>query len=93
MACLEKARIASSLSMPIPSSITLISRTPLSINSIFIIEALASIEFSTNSLTTFIVFSTTSPAAILLAKSSSITLILLITSPDDIVTKKQRKLK
>ena len=41
-------------------------------------EALASIAFSTNSLTTLLILSTTSPAAILLAKSESITCILLM---------------
>ena len=36
VACRENARLASSLSIPIPLSVTLISFTPESINSIFI---------------------------------------------------------
>ena len=78
VACLWKAKRASSFSMPIPLSVTTISRRPASFKSTFIEVACASTEFSTSSLTIETTFSTTSPAAILLDKSSLITLILLI---------------
>ena len=52
----------------------LISSNPPSFNSTVIFLALASIEFSTNSLTTLAGLSITSPAAILLANEASKTL-------------------
>ena len=78
VACLWNANTASSLSIPLPLSITLILLNPDSINSILISSLLASTEFSTNSLTTDKHLSTTSPAAILLASKSLITLIFAI---------------
>ena len=78
VACLWKAKIASSLSIPIPLSITFISFNPDSFKYIFISSLPASMLFSTSSLTIETHFSTTSPALILLASISFITLILLI---------------
>ena len=78
VACLWKANGASSLFIPIPLSVTIISRIPASFKSILIFVALASTEFSTNSFTIDTTFSTTSPAAILFDSSSFITLILFI---------------
>ena len=80
VACGVKQSLASTLSIPFPSSFTLISFLPASIKLISIEFAPASIEFSTNSLTTEEHLSTTSPAAILFVKASSITLIWPITS-------------
>ena len=81
VACLEKAKTASSLSIPLPLSMTFICLVPASSNSTLISVLPASILFSTNSLTTEAHLSTTSPAAILLARSSSIIFITAILSP------------
>ena len=78
VACLPKASIASSLSIPIPLSVTLILSNPPLISSIRISVALASMLFSTSSFTILEHLSTTSPAEILFAKASLITCILLI---------------
>ena len=78
VACLSKHRTASSLVMPIPSSVTLIYLLPLPLISIVILPAHASIELSVSSLTTEAGLSTTSPAAIQLASSSGNFIILLL---------------
>ena len=75
---LEKHSLASILSIPSPSSVTIISSIPALRSSITILLAPASIEFSVSSLTIEASFSITSPAAILFAKLSLITFILLI---------------
>ena len=64
VACLDKAKGKSSLSMPQPSSLILINLAPPCSISIKICCAPASKQFSTNSLTTEEGRSTTSPAAI-----------------------------
>ena len=73
VACLPKARRASSLSIPIPLSVTLMLSNPPFINSTFISVDVASILFSTSSFTILEHLSTTSPADILFAKASLIT--------------------
>ena len=70
VACRSKASMASSRSIPQPSSVTRISRRPPLSTSIRRCDAPASSEFSSSSLTTEAGRSTTSPAAILLATSS-----------------------
>ena len=78
VACLLNALTASSWSMPSPLSITsILSLPPLTTLTIMCV-LLASMEFSTSSLTTPIGFSTTSPAAIILVRWSSKVCILLI---------------
>jgi len=62
VACRWKARGASSAGMPLPLSMTRISRLPPASNSTVMREAPASIEFSNNSLTTDAGLSTTNPS-------------------------------
>ena len=64
VACRRKAKATSSFSKPKPLSMTSINRKPASSTLIIILLLPASIEFSTNSLTTLAGRSTTSPAAI-----------------------------
>ena len=64
VACLDKARGKSSLTMPQPLSLILINLAPPCSISILICVAPASKQFSINSLTTEEGLSTTSPAAI-----------------------------
>ena len=79
VACLSNAIGMSSLDMPFPLSETFINPFPPFFISIDTDVAPASIEFSTNSFTTFAGFSITSPAAILfIVKSSNITISLII---------------
>ena len=81
VACLSNAKTASVSSIPTPLSVTVICFRPDSNKSISILVPCASIEFSTNSLTTLPIFSMTSPAAILFAMTVSNRLITLICIP------------
>ena len=76
----KESRI-SSAGIPQPSSVTLMRSTPPPLISMSIRLAPASMEFSTNSLTTDAGRSTTSPAAILAATSGFRTLIVIPTVP------------
>ena len=78
VACGSIANFASTGSIPLPLSLTTISFRPPSVREILILFAPASIEFSTNSLTTEETFSITSPAAIKLVTCWSNLLIMPI---------------
>ena len=78
VACRSKASIASSRTIPSPSSATPISLRPPSSISTLIRVAPASIEFSTSSLMTDAGRSTTSPAAIWFARLSGRICILFV---------------
>src|SRR6185437_6008135 len=81
VACRSNASSASSCGIPLPSSVTRISRFPPDSTSTRTDFAPASSEFSTNSFTTDAGRSTTSPAAILFATFSGSIRIRLIIRP------------
>ena len=81
VACLRRAKATSSCAIPSPLSVIRIDFNPASSISTTIWLAPASIEFSTNSLTTLAGRSITSPAAIWLARTSGNSIICDIAAP------------